>query len=179
MNHDLRSGRFTADFPEGTVVFLIGMRINRVWRVRQWLPAFMAMPKMLRELSQQPELGLLEARTWFGGRVIMVVQYWESMDKLMAYATAPEADHLPAWQAFNRRARSTPGSVGIFHEAYTVSPPSSHVIYAGMPRFGMGKATNSPPVGAYHSARQHRDSGYDVQGHATRFAPAGIDDPAP
>ena len=34
-------GRHTAQIEGSFVVFLIGMRINKVWKVRQWLPAFM------------------------------------------------------------------------------------------------------------------------------------------
>ncbi len=41
------------------VVFLIGMRVNRWWKVRQWLRTALAMPRMLRELGQHPELGML------------------------------------------------------------------------------------------------------------------------
>ena len=37
------------------VVFLIGMRINKPWKVNKWLPMFLAMPRMLRELSRDPE----------------------------------------------------------------------------------------------------------------------------
>jgi hypothetical protein len=43
-------GRYRADFPEGTVVFLIGMRINSLRRIREWWAPFMAMPKMIAEL---------------------------------------------------------------------------------------------------------------------------------
>ena len=42
--------RFRADFPEGTVVSLIGMRVNRWRSVRAWFPVFTAMPRMLKEL---------------------------------------------------------------------------------------------------------------------------------
>ena len=41
------------------VVFLIGMRINKPWKLHKWVPIFLAMPRMLRELSRHPELGLL------------------------------------------------------------------------------------------------------------------------
>ncbi len=134
-------GRYRADFPPGTVVFLIGMRINSWRSVRSWLPVFVAMPKMLQQLFRQPELGLLGARTWIGWRVVMVQQYWESMDVLMAYAAARDAEHLPAWRAFNRRSRSS-AATGIWHEAYVVDPATAHVIYANMPPFGMGEATH-------------------------------------
>jgi hypothetical protein len=119
------------------------MRINSFRSVRIWFPVSMAMPKMLRELFQQPELGLLGARTWrtwIGWRVAMVRQYWESLDALMAYAASKDAEHLPAWRAFNRGARSN-GATGIWHEAYVVDPSTSHIIYSNMPSFGMGEAT--------------------------------------
>ena len=142
----VQPGRYRAGFPEGTVVFLIGMRINSIWHVRCWLPVFMAMPRMLRELFDKPELGLLHARNEFAWRRATVVQYWESMDTLMAYAASRDNEHLPAWTAFNRMARRSGRAVGIWHEAYTVNPATSHIIYSGMPVFGMGKATAFTPI---------------------------------
>ena len=54
----IRAGRYTADL-EGVdgeiVVFLIGMRVNRPWKVPRWWPVFSAMPRMLRHLEQHPE----------------------------------------------------------------------------------------------------------------------------
>jgi hypothetical protein len=164
----VRVGRYTADFPEGTVVFLIGMRINALLQVRQWWPVFMAMPRMLRELGRHRDLGLLGARTYFSGRVVLMVQYWESMDKLMAYASSREAEHLPAWKGFNQRARNAEGAVGIFHEAYEVAPAAAHTVYSAMPVFGMGLATASPPAYAYHAARQDQEAPHGSQGSAGR-----------
>jgi hypothetical protein len=145
MNQSRVDRRFRADIPEGTVVFLIGMRINRIRAFRKWLPVFGAMPKMVRELGQHPELGLLGASSWWAGRNIMTVQYWESMEQLMRYATGKDAEHFPAWQAFLRRS-SDSDAVGIWHEAYQIAPERSHVIYRDMPTFGMGKATAWKPV---------------------------------
>ena len=141
----LLRGRHRADFPAGTVVFLIGMRVNSFRSVRSWLPVFVAMPKMLGELFRNPELGLLGARTWVGWRVVMVQQYWESMDALMSYAAARDSEHLPAWRAFNRRGRGN-GTTGIWHEAYVVDPATSHLVYSDMPPFGMGEATRLMPA---------------------------------
>ena len=145
-SNGVRAGHYRADFPEGTVVFLIGMRVNSFRRVRSWWPVFTAMPRMLRELAQHPELGLLEARNELSWRRATVVQYWESMDKLMAYAAAPEHEHLPAWKAFNRAARHSGPVVGIWHEAYEVNPERSHIIYNNMPVFGIAKATTARPI---------------------------------
>jgi hypothetical protein len=142
---ELQSRRFRADFPEGTVVFMIGMRVNALRRVREWVPVFMAMPKMMRELADHPELGVLGAESWMRWREPMLVQYWRDMDSLMRYATSRDDEHLPAWAAFNRRAREST-SVGIWHEAYEVDPEASHIVYRDMPAFGMGKAIGAKPV---------------------------------
>ena len=51
--------RMTARTEDEFVVFLIGMRINKPWKIHKWLPVALAMPRMLKELYAQPELGLL------------------------------------------------------------------------------------------------------------------------
>ena len=88
---------------EPVVVFLIGMRVNRWWKVRQWLRTALAMPRMLRELAQHPELGMLGGESWFG-RTTILVSYWKSVDHLFGYAKLRNAEHLPAWRAFNKLA---------------------------------------------------------------------------
>ena len=147
----IRRERLTATLDGEFVVFLIGMRINRPLSVHKWLPVAMAMPRMIRELYAQPELGLLHADTWFA-RTIIVVQYWRSMDQLMAYAKDRNAAHLPAWQAFNR-AVGTDGAVGIWHETYAVKPGTYENVYVNMPPFGVGQAgTLQPATGGRQSA---------------------------
>lgn len=145
MNPDTNDRRFRADFPPGTVVFLIGMRINRWWDVRSWLPVFTAMPRMLRELYTHRELGFLDASTWWAGRNIMTIQYWRSMDDLMRYATGKDAEHFPAWQRYLKAAKKGRAS-GIWHEAYEVDPDRSHMVYVNTPPMMMGKATAWTPA---------------------------------
>lgn len=150
----VQAERLTADLPtEGAVVFLIGMRINRMWDVRSWGPVFTAMPRMLIELARHPELGLRgRPRTFVSGRTILVWQQWESFDHLEAYAKSTDHDHLPAWREFNRKARATT-SVGIYHETYLVDPANVESIYVNMPAFGLGKAFGTiPAVGRLHFA---------------------------
>ena len=58
----VQNGRFTADVSslgDEVIVFLIGMRINKPWKVNAWWPVFVAMPKMLKHLEEHPEKGLL------------------------------------------------------------------------------------------------------------------------
>ncbi len=156
----VQTGRHGADFSAGTVVFLIGMRVNSLWRVRDWLPVFMAMPRMLRELFRQPELGLLDARTELAWRRATVIQYWESMDKLVAYAAARDHDHLPAWKAYNASVKRSGPVVGVWHEAYEVHPATSHIVYRNMPPFGMAAATRGAPASQLPdpSVRSHAET---------------------
>ena len=140
-------GRMTADGREEITVFLVGMRINSFWRLTSWWPVFRAMPRMLRELSRQPELGMLDYQLLFGGRLSYVVQYWSSHDALLAYASDTGSEHRPAWAAFNRRLRSGRGRVGFWHETYVVPAGHHEQVYVNMPAFGLAKATEAIPVG--------------------------------
>lgn len=140
------------------VVFLIGMRVNKPWSIHKWWPVANAMPRMIRELHRRRDLGFLHAEMWFA-RTIIMVQYWRSMDQLMAYATNKEAEHLPAWRAFNK-AVGTDGSVGIWHETYAAGPGTHETVYVNMPLFGLGRAgTVQPAVGGRESAGKRLSSG--------------------
>ncbi len=129
----------TAAIEGDFVVFLIGMRINTYWKVWKWWPVAAAMPRMLAELARAPDLGLLHARTHFGVRNVLVVQYWRSFDHLHAFAAAPEHAYLPAWRRFNQTIK-TNGDVGIWHETYLVRAGEHESIYANMPPYGLGAA---------------------------------------
>lgn len=134
----LRRDRLTATLEGEFVIFLIGMRINNPLLVHKWFPVAAAMPRMIAELVRQPELGFLHAESWFS-RTIIIVQYWRSMEQLLSYAKNRNAQHLPAWQAFNKSV-GTNGAVGIWHETYGVSPGAYENVYVNMPEFGLGKA---------------------------------------
>jgi hypothetical protein len=140
------TGRMTHRYDGELIVFLIGMRFNRPWRIDKWLPAFLAMPRMLAELSKDTDSGLLGFRLSIGGDGPVVVQYWNSREKLYAYASSPSAEHRPAWTAFNRRARNAAGAVGIWHETFQVE--RAETLYVGMPAIGLARATEAVAVGS-------------------------------
>jgi hypothetical protein len=96
---------------------------------------------------KNPELGLVGTpRTCLSGRVILVWQYWESFEKLAAYARANDRVHLPAWRAFNQKVRDN-GSVGIFHETIVLSDANVETVYGNMPAFGLAAVTGAVPAG--------------------------------
>lgn len=141
---DVNKGRFTVDFGdrEEVVVFLIGMRINKPWKVRQWFPVFTAMPRMLRYLDQHPEKGLLH---WEQYLPLLTVQYWNSFEDLAAFARDKDDPHLEAWRKFNRRTAGS-GDVGIWHETYVVKTRDIESISGNMPARGLAAALGAVPV---------------------------------
>jgi hypothetical protein len=146
MSARIHPGRFTVEMPDDFVVFLIGMRVNRPLKVKQWLPVATAMPRMLRWLDKHPEAGLL---SWHGAWIHgpAVVQYWRSFDELSRFARAADEPHLPAWKVFNQ-AIGAGGDVGIWHETYKVRASEYECIYGNMPRVGLAAAGTHVPVGS-------------------------------
>ncbi len=142
--------RVTAEIEGDFVIFLIGMRINKLWKVHKWLPVFRAMPRLIRELEQRPESGFLGHIMSLG----VIVQYWRSFDDLEAYARNADQLHWPAWVDFNKRIGGSRGDVGIWHETYRVRAGEYECVYSGMPPFGLAKASATrDAVGELESAR--------------------------
>jgi fumigallin biosynthesis monooxygenase-like protein len=144
-------GRHSARIDGDFVVFLIGMRINRPWKLHRWLPIFVAMPRMVRELERDPQSGFLGATfgMWTTGPAL--VQYWRSFEDLERFARDPNARHLSAWRAFNQQIRGS-GDVGIWHETYRVPAGEYEAVYANMPRIGLARVGEHLTVGSTTSA---------------------------
>ncbi len=142
------TGRQSAAIEGEHVVFMLGMRINRLRAVRRWLAVILAMGRMQRELAQDPEIGLLGgSQLWGPGwRQFTVIQYWRGFEELKAYAADPQHAHRPAWRAFNERARASGGAVGVWHETYLVGPGRQESVYVDMPPTLLGRATGVVPI---------------------------------
>ena len=145
--------RISAKIEGDFVVFLIGTRINKPWKIWKWLPVALAMPRMLKELEARPsaETGFLG----YAGGFTWMLPYWRSFDHLEAYAKARDGAHWPAWVAFNKRMKDTRGDVGIWHETYRVRGGEYEAIYSGTQLRGLAKPSQSAAVTTDHeSARQ-------------------------
>ncbi|WP_309708239.1 DUF4188 domain-containing protein [Armatimonas sp.] len=152
-------GRYTANTTEPFVVFLIGVRVNRFALVHKWLPVVNAMGPMLKTLYTHPEKGFLGAEYYFSLRGPLVIQYWRSTDDLERFAREPSEPHLEAWKRFNK-AVGKDGTVGIWHETYTVQPGHYETVYANMPQFGLAVAMNHVPITSRsETARQRLGTG--------------------
>ncbi|MGX1100939.1 DUF4188 domain-containing protein [Amorphus sp. MBR-141] len=150
--------RMTAHIDGDFVVFLIGVRFNKPWKVHKWLPVVRAMMRMTAELDRLPA-----AETGFLGRSGAgpgtMVQYWRSFDHLEAYARSTNAAHFPAWTAFNRRMKASRGDVGIWHETFVIRSGEYETLYSGMPPFGLGKAAELVPATGTRSEARARMTG--------------------
>lgn len=146
--------RMAAQIEGDFVLFLIGMRINKPWRPGKWLPVFLAMPRMLKELerSDPAETGFLGHN---GLSLGTIVQYWRSFDDLERYARSHDGLHWPAWVEFNRRMKTCRGDVGIWHETYLVKAGQYEAVYSGMPPYGLGRVSALvPATGSREDARR-------------------------
>ncbi len=148
-------GRMSADLGDDIVVFLIGMRINKPWKVGKWLFVFRAMPRMLRELSTHPELGLLHVQNGLLSGQPFVLCYFRSPEHLYRFAKDPSLTHLEPWREFNRKVRDS-GDVGIWHETYRTGPTTAETWYGNMPAWGLGAAVGTVPAGRRGNSAAYR-----------------------
>jgi hypothetical protein len=109
---------------------------------------------MLRTLFTNPEKGFLHAESFWNFRGPVLIQYWRSFEDLERFARHPSEPHLEAWKRFNQ-AVGADGSVGVWHETYTVNPDQFESVYANMPRSGLAAATeHAEAVGRRATARK-------------------------
>jgi hypothetical protein len=100
---------------------------------------------MLRELTADPDSGLLYSRTQrYGLREITLLQYWRSADALMEFSHA--AMHRRAWRDFYKVA-SRGTDVGLWHETYVVPPGHYESIYGSVPSSGLAVIHGLTPIG--------------------------------
>ncbi len=129
--------RVTASIEGDFVVFLIGARINRWWKMHKYFWFIKTMPKMIAELEAKPESGFL-GHQQLG--MTTLVQYWRSLDQLLAYARSRDGVHYPYWVKFNREIGSN-GDIGIWHETFIVHAGDYECIYNNMPLMGLAKVS--------------------------------------
>jgi hypothetical protein len=146
-------GRFTAEYNDDFVVFLIGMRINNFLAVHKWLPVARSMGPMLKSLSCDKDTGFLGGEGFTNLRTTCLVQYWRSFEDLERFSKDPSVTHRGAWKAFNKAVGSN-GMVGIWHETYKIQAREYECVYGNMPLFGLAKATQQVPAsGKWSDAR--------------------------
>jgi hypothetical protein len=138
-------GRMTASLDGQFVVLLIGMRVNKPWKIHKWWPVFIAMPRLIRRLSRE-DLGMYSYRYAWRASGPILVQYWRSVEELQRFAREGHVEHLAAWRMFNHDVGFT-GDVGFWHETFMVQPGGYEAVYGNIPRFGLAMAGDHIQVG--------------------------------
>jgi hypothetical protein len=146
--------KFTVQTDQPFVVFLVGMRINRLRSFKKWRLVTSYFPRMISALEEHPETGFLGKEQFFRLFPIttLALTYWRTMDDLERFATGRGSIHVKGWQDFNKQI-GTDGSVGVWHETYVMEPGKHESLYVNMPLFGMSKAVPgvTDAVGNLHS----------------------------
>lgn len=155
--------RQTVSRPDGFVVFLIGSRLNRWWALPMMWGVASAMGRMMKELTNDPDSGLLSFENYVG-RTTLAVQYWRSLDDLLRYASNRERTHVPAWRRWVKE-WGLSGALGVWHETYVIEPGQHETLYNQMPPFGLGKVGPLVPAeGPLHGARGRLAEGSKIRG---------------
>jgi hypothetical protein len=147
----IHRGRFSAEIDGDFVVFVIGARVNRPWRLIQAFADLggrrRGLQAMLAGLMTQPEKGLLGYRS----AGLTSIQYWRSFEHLEAFARDPGDLHRPTWLAWFRR--DPQGRTGIWHETYLVRAGEYEAVYSDVPEAGLAAAGRVVPLTGGSSAR--------------------------
>lgn len=144
----VQAGRYTANHPDDFVVLLIGLRINKIRKFREWMPVFREAFSMTKEaltLPGQPLLGSYPVWKMDDRRVLFFVQHWRSFDALMEWSNDKTLLHRPGMQGFMRRTAYN-GNVGVWHETYKVATGQFEAIYANMPAMSLAAAGEFVPL---------------------------------
>ncbi len=128
----------TARLPGEFVVVVLGIRLNRWWRLGDWLWARRSMRRLFRDLEADPSWGLLGYQEWSGWRHLTTVQYWTSFEDLVRWSRVPKGEHRTVWTEYTRRLAAS-GSVGVWHETYVVGPGRYETVYTNVPPTGLGR----------------------------------------
>lgn len=141
------NGRYTAHIEGDFIVFLIGARVNSLWKYFRFMWVGGAFAQMFRVLMQRPEMGCLGGRTYFdiASREVIAIMYWRTYDHLEHFARNADDPHLAAWRRFNREIGNS-GDFGVWHETYKVQAGAYEGIYVNMPRMGLAAAAEHLPI---------------------------------
>lgn len=145
MSQEIFEGRFTAKTNQQFVVFLVGMRINKLRSIFKCLPLFRRFVAMVYQLKANKSHGLLGAKRWFAWREIMYIQYWDSLESLEKFAQSKEGAHIQAWREYNLMFAKS-AELGIWHEKYLLDAEQVDCVYSNMPRIGLAAAMQQVAV---------------------------------
>ena len=139
--------RMAAEMDGGFVIYVNGMRLNKLRAFHKWLGAGLKAARMFERLEADPDSGFLGYQPAFKGlRTGAAIQYWRSLDDLKRFARDSGDFHVPAWQWYNE-AVDPGGGVGFWAELYVIEEDDYETFFRNMPRyFGLGRVADVVPM---------------------------------
>lgn len=161
--------RMVADIEGEFVVYINGMRLNKLRAIPQWIVAGRKLAKMFERLEADPDSGFLGYQPAFMGiRTGAAIQYWRSLADLRRFARDPDDLHVPAWTWYEE-AVDAGGGVGFWAELYVVEEDRYETFYRNMDPIGLGAVGGLRPAEA-------RDRRLDLSQDGTPPRTAPTDD---
>ncbi|MDX1746548.1 MAG: DUF4188 domain-containing protein, partial [Halobacteriales archaeon] len=83
-----------AEMDGGFVIYINGMRLNKLRAIHKYLRAGLKAAKMFERLEADPDSGFLGYQPAFMGlRTGAAIQYWRSLDDIRRFAQDPDDLH--------------------------------------------------------------------------------------
>ena len=144
--------RMAAEMDGGFVIYINGMRLNKLRAIHKYLRAGLKAAKMFERLEADPDSGFLGYQPAFMGlRTGAAIQYWRSLDDIRRFAQDPDDLHVPAWMWYNSAVDSG-GGVGFWAELYVIEDGNYETFFRNMPPIGLGSVGEFVPM-AEHTRR--------------------------
>jgi hypothetical protein len=161
--------RMVAKMDGGFVIYINGMRLNKLRAIHRWAIAGRKLANMFDRLEADPDSGFLGYQPAFMGlRTGAAIQYWRSLEDLKRFASDPNDLHVPAWKWYNEEVDSG-GGVGFWAELYVIGDDDYETFFRNMHHFyGLGKTADTIPM----SEHQGRLGPSEERGH-TKNRPEG------
>ena len=156
----LNKSRMIANLEGEFLVFVIELQVHKLWRFWQWYPAVKGMNRMLFELLENKEYGLLSFEYRFAMRQQFFLMYWRSYEHMHNWALSRDATHIEGWKMLNQLMRDHPDIIGFWHESFVVQPDQYESFYRNVPAVGLGQAGQLIPLqgGMKSGARRLRET---------------------
>lgn len=170
--------RLAAALDDGVVVYVNGMRLNRLRALPQYLAAGLKAGKLLRELEADPDSGFLGYQpALMGLRQGAAIQYWRSLEDLHRFARDRDGAHVPAWKWYNQTGNAD-GGVGFWSETYVVDADHVETFFRNAEDVGVGAFVDLVPASERPRRLGASTTGVPVEDDASVDA-AGDDATAP
>jgi len=143
---DLIKPSMVADLEEEFLAFDIELQIQILLKFRKWYPAVQGMSKILTELLENKNYGLLNFEYWFAFRRQLFLMYWRSYEHMHDWVLNKTTSHIPGWKVLNQLMKDHPDIIGLWHESYVVHKYQYESFYHNVLTVGLGRAGKLVPI---------------------------------